>query len=106
MRTATAGNRRDLTFCGTRSRAEEKNKSLGGFPTEAFDVFRAFAFSALAQLSARARHSRCLAKFGELSGIVYFTAQPPVTPRALNTRGTISAFRRLAVGGGIVVVQH
>src|SRR5207244_13636578 len=32
--------------------------------------------------------------------------RPPVTPRALNTRGTISAFRRLAVGGGVVVVQH
>jgi hypothetical protein len=29
-----------------------------------------------------------------------------VTPRVLNTRGTILAFRRLAVGGGIVVVQH
>jgi hypothetical protein len=90
-----------------RARAlRRKTKASGGVPTEAFDVFRAFAFSALAQLSARARHSRCPAEFGELSGIVYFNVQPPVTPRALNTRGTISAFRRLAVGEGIVVVQH
>src|SRR5436190_3489802 len=32
--------------------------------------------------------------------------RPPVTPRALNTRGTFSAFKRLAVGEGFVVVQQ
>jgi hypothetical protein len=43
------------------------------------------------------------AAFAVLLSRIY---QPPVAPRALNTRGTFSAFRRLAVGEGIVVVQH
>jgi hypothetical protein len=52
-----------------RARAlRRKTKASAGFPTEAFDVFRVFAFSALARLSARARHSRCPTEFGELSG--------------------------------------
>ncbi|PYK74095.1 MAG: hypothetical protein DME39_08420 [Verrucomicrobia bacterium] len=45
-------------------------------------------------------------EFGKLGGIACFVVQPPVAPRALNTQGTISAFRRLAVGEEIVVVQR
>ena len=51
-----------------RARAlRRKTKASAGFPTEAFDVFRVFAFSALARLFARARRFRCPTEFGELS---------------------------------------
>jgi hypothetical protein len=50
-----------------RARAlRRKTKASAGFPAEAFDVSE--FFSALARLSARARHSRCPTEFGELSG--------------------------------------
>ncbi len=35
-----------------------------------------FAFSALARLSARARHSRCPTEFGELSRVAYLSNDP------------------------------
>ena len=38
-----------------------------------------------------------------LTEVLFAADFQPAAPRALTTRGTISAFRRLAVGEGIVV---
>src|SRR6266496_2058284 len=74
--TATVGNRRDLTFCGGRSYAEEKNQK----PQREFSLrlrFSQLCFSTSARLSDR---SGCPTEFGELCRVAYLRDEPWLRP--------------------------